>query len=168
MSKKKKKTKRYKINKKQKKKSDNVKSTFVDANVFLDAILYESSRGLGFFSSFKAPNKVIITSTHAMGEVVRRIYRLAQEESGNSEYDINKTIMALKSLLDAINIKIENFGDKTSELTNNVMDEDTRIKFKDALHVALAYELTCSHFCTLDEGISKGTLKKFGMSLVEI
>jgi predicted nucleic acid-binding protein len=161
----------YKIEKKKQKKINNLPCTFVDADIFLNAILQEKDeRGLKFFSSFKGPNKMIITSTHAIGEVVKRVYRLAQEEARDpkSEYKIEKTIEAFKNILDESNIQIENFDGKTLDLIRRVMEFDSRIQFKDAIHVAIAYQLRCNKFCTFDTGISKQTLREFEMSYVDI
>jgi len=164
------KSKHYKSGKKQQRKIDKMQATFVDANVFLDTLLDETSRSLMFFSSFKGRTRMVITSTHAIGEVVRRVYRMAQEESGRagSGYKIEKTIEAFKELLDETNMQIENFSDGTYNQVRRIMEEDGRLKFKDALHIALAHEFKCNKFCTLDRGIDETTLKKFGMTYADI
>lgn len=170
MGQKHKKTRNYKLDKMKQRQMDNMRATFVDADIFLDAILDESSKGLKFFSSFRGNRKIVITSTHAIGEVVKRVYKFAQEQSKqpDSEYKIDKTIEVFKQLIDSTNIQIENFDDKTKELIGKVMDKDSRIKFKDVIHVALAYQLTCDSFCTFDTGIGKETLREFGMHRIDL
>jgi predicted nucleic acid-binding protein len=168
MSKKKKKTRNHKLVKKLSRKFERMDTTFVDANVFLDAMLDSEAKALKFFSGFNNNRKLAVTSTHAIGEVVRKVYAIAHEESGKdgAEYQLDKTIAAFRLLIDSANIKIENFDDKTKELVARVMGEDTRIRYKDALHVALGHQLSCKRFCTSDTGINTTTLKRFGMKRI--
>ncbi|GEM_PF-3428279 len=147
-----------------------MQGTFVDANVFLDAILGESSKGLEFFKSLRGNAQKVVTSTHAIGEVVKKLHQIAREEKPepDSDYNVEKHIQAFKGLLDITNIEIVNFSDKTYELIGKVHSEDSRIKFKDSIHVALAYETACSKFATLDKGINAATLRKFELAYADI
>lgn len=135
---------------------------FVDANVILEAIMDENSMSFEYFARFRGKSRAVITSTHAIGEVVRFLYRKAK---GKDDLTIDKPIRAFRRLLDLTNIDIENVTRHTLALVNAVIEEDQRIAFKDAIHVAIAHENQCTKFTTLDAGIGEITLKKFGLKL---
>ena len=79
------------------------------------------------------------------------------------DFQLEKSLDAFRKLFSITNITIENLGDRTFELVENVKEEDTRIKFKDAIHIAVAFETGCSAFVTMDTGIGRETLGKFGL-----
>ncbi len=135
---------------------------FVDANVILEAVIEENSCGFEYFARFRGKSRVLITSTHAIGEVVRFLYRSAKRKD---DFTIDKSILAFRRLLDLTNIEIENVTGKTLSIIYAVIEEDSRIMFKDAIHVAIAHEHKCTSFTTLDTGIGRLTLKKFRLRL---
>jgi len=147
---------------------DSMQSTFVDADVLINAITNENSSSFKFFESFRGKNRKILTSTHSIGEVVKFLYRIAGEEKHNPDYDINGSILAFKGLLDITNIEIVNFSENSgSILDEKVLVAGDRLEFKDALNVALAYENGCHSFCTFDKGITEETLRILGMKRLE-
>ncbi len=135
---------------------------FVDANVIIDAVTDENSFSFEYFARFRGKSRAIMTSTHAIGEAVNFLYRSAK---GKDDFTIDKSIRAFKRILDLTNLEIENVTGKTLALIHSVMEEDSRIMFKDAIHVAVASEHRCTKFATLDTGIGRVTLKKFGLKL---
>lgn len=135
---------------------------FVDANVIIDAVTDENSLSFEYFTRFRGKSRAIITSTHAIGEAVKFLYRSAKDKE---DFTVDKSIHAFKRILDLTNLGIENVTGKTLELIHSVMEEDSRIMFKDAIHVAVANEHHCTKFATLDTGIGQVTLKKFGLRL---
>ena len=46
---------------------------FVDANVIYDAIIDANSKSLNFFTGFRVRTRALVTSTHAVGEVLRNL-----------------------------------------------------------------------------------------------
>ncbi len=135
---------------------------FVDANVIIDAVADENSPSFEYFARFRGKSRAIITSTHAIGEAVNFLYRSAKSKD---DMAIDRAVEAFKKLFDLTNIEIKNVTARTLELINSVMEEDSRIMFKDAIHVAVASENRCVKFATLDTGIGRVTLKKFGLKL---
>ena len=135
---------------------------FVDANVILEAVLDENSASFEYFTRFRGKSRAIITSTHAIGEVVRFLYR---KSKGQDNFVIDKLIDAFRKLLGKTNLEIENVSGKTLQLVLAIIEENSRIAFKDAIHVAIAQECQCTKFTTLDSGIDRITLKKLGLKL---
>ena len=138
-------------------------SDFVDASTIYEAITNENSKSLDYlYNNYRGTTKILITSTHAIGEVIRRLYLTKQEYP---DFNIDKIAIAFQDFLDSVNLQIENVTDKTLKFANDVIEKDSRTKFKDALHVAIAYECYCNKFITLDTGFNKQTLKDFNLKL---
>lgn len=135
---------------------------FVDANVIYEAIIDANSKSLDFFTGFRVRTRALVTSTHAIGEVLRNLYK---DIAVGEDFQLEKSMESLRKLLSITNITVENLSERTFELVKNIKEEDTRIKFKDAIHVAVAFETGCSTFVTMGTGIGRETLKKFGLRL---
>ncbi len=135
---------------------------FVDANVIFEAVTEQDSWSFEYFARFRGKSRAIITSTHAIGEAVKVLYASAKEKD---EFTVDQSVHAFKRLLDLTNIEIVNVTERTLGLIRAVMEVDSRIMFKDAIHVAVAHENHCAKFTTLDAGIGAVTLKKFGLKL---
>lgn len=143
-----------------------MQSTFIDADVFIQATVNEKSSSFKFFKSFRGKTQKVVTSTQVIGEVVKFFYRIAREEKNNSEYNIEDSIEVFRWILDTINISIKNFSDKTYEYIERIHAADERAQFKDAINVAVAYEERCNKFCTFDKGITSKLLKSFNITRI--
>ena len=60
---------------------------FVDANVIIDAVTDENSLSFEYFTKFRGKSRAMLTSTHAIGEVVKFLYKSAKGEEDDFTVD---------------------------------------------------------------------------------
>ena len=136
---------------------------FIDANIFLEALIDEQSEWLDFLRAFRSSQKIAVTSTHAIGEVFRKLLSL---EKDNSYFKSKESILAFYELLEKSGILIQNFSNNCFEIIKIITEYDKRLEFKDTLHLASAVDNSAVCFCSLDKGFSEQTVKKFRMKKV--
>lgn len=140
---------------------------FIDASVVLEIIFDQPRKEewLNFLSQFKCERRKGVLSNFTTGEIVRNIYYF--ESKFYKEYDTASAMKILNELIGEYKLIIWNINKETGEIARNIMDEDSRMHFEDALNVAFANQEGCVCFCTLDSEISRNTLQNFKLKRIE-
>ncbi len=157
---------RYQKHNKLRKKRDRIiekqQLHFIDADVFIGTLLAERKKKTcdDLLYSFRGKQRKSLTSTHAIGEVVKRIHTAQMD---NSLVKTGPLMNALNFIISTFEIEIYNVDNKTLELVKKAVKSDTVCGFKDAINIAVGYQYGCVCFHTTDKNISPRTLKEFEM-----
>jgi len=155
-------SKHNKSRKKIERQMDKQQLHFLDAGIFIGTLFVEKRKKDcdDLLYSFKSKQRQCLTSTHSIGEVIKKIYTAKLE---NPKVKTAPLMKALDFIISAFEIEIYNVNDDTLELVKKAMASDKVCGFKDCINIALSYQYGCVCFHTTDGNISPQTLHEFEM-----